>query len=215
MCWLYQLLVVIISRRKKLLLIFSFPLAGLLTAFLLFSTSGINKWSERSTYLLQDGDLVLRRGRSAESFAVYLFDKNRDYSHIGIVVLKNGKPNIIHATPDGNACVQMENPSEFLSPDKASHALILRPNISTDLKKKAGQTALSYYRQKLKFDNHYDLATDNELYCTELILKAFGNNKIIFGNIKPQSIRVLTGVYSIVMPGSFSENSNFTRIKAW
>lgn len=162
---------------------------------------------------LRNGDLILRRGRSVESFAVYALDKNRDYSHIGIVVIENGSPFIIHVVPDKPDLVRKESPAVFLSDKNASHFKIIRSDFQPERLKAVAETALSFYKKQLIFDNKYDLSTDDKLYCSELIMKAFGKNKIYFPDIVPQKLRLIIGTYFVIMPGTFLENSHFTGIE--
>lgn len=182
--------------------------------FLLFVQKGNLNSNKTNFNFLRNGDLVLRRGRSVESFAVYALDKNRDYSHIGIVVIENDTPFIIHVVPDKPDLVRKESPAVFLSNENASHFKIIRSDFPSDRLKAVAETALSFYKKQLVFDNKYDLSTDDELYCSELIIKAFEKNKIYFPDIVPQKLRLIIGTYFVVMPGSFLVNSHFTGIDA-
>lgn len=164
--------------------------------------------------ILKNGDLVLRRGKSIESFAVYVFDKNRDYSHIGIVAVENNQPYIIHIVPDKPNTVRKDLPQEFLSNENASHYLVLRSNFSQSVLNNVSSTALQFYTDKLVFDNNYNIQNDSALYCTELVLKAFKKNNITFPDMLPQSLKLIIGTYSIYMPGAFLTNSHFTGIIA-
>jgi hypothetical protein len=177
-----------------------------------FNREGLNHLGKSDYSFLRNGDLVLRRGRSVESYAVYLLDKNRDYSHIGIVYIEDNIPYIIHVIPDKPAIVRKDSPEEFLSAHNASLYKIIRADFTAQKLAEVAETANAFYAQKLTFDNNYDLSTDNSLYCTELVLKAFGRCNIRFPEILPQKIKLLFGTYSVIMPGSFLENSHFTGI---
>jgi hypothetical protein len=163
---------------------------------------------------LKNGDLVLRRGRSAESFAVYLFDKNRDYSHIGIVAVENGKPYIIHVVPDKPDQVRKDRPEVFLSPHFATHYKILRSDFGSAILNRVADNALVFYSRHCTFDNNYDFSTDASLYCTELVVKAFKKCDVLFPDIVPQKIKILNSGFDVIMPGSFLKNSHFTGIDA-
>jgi hypothetical protein len=177
-----------------------------------FQTGSTKKFTTHS--LLKNGDLVLRRGKSMESFAVYIFDKNRDYSHIGIVAIDNNKPYIIHIVPDKPDMVRKDTPEEFLSDENASHFLILRPDFSQQELKSVANSALQFYTDKLIFDNNYSIQSDSALYCTELVIKAFKKNNITFPDIVPQKLKLILGTYQVIMPGAFIENSHFTGLLA-
>lgn len=163
---------------------------------------------------MRNGDLVLRRGRSAESFAVLMLDKNRTYSHIGIVYIRNGIPYIIHVVPDRPGLVRSDPPEEFLSEKNASHYTIVRSDFEPVKLNAVAAQAWSFYSRKLAFDEQYDLASDNKLYCTELVIKAFNNSGIFFPDMVPQKLKLLVGSYAVIMPESFLANSHFTGIEA-
>lgn len=191
-------------------------IAGILSLeFLVFNRGGRKITTPHDYSFLRNGDLVLRRGRSVESFAVCILDKNRDYSHIGIVCIENKVPYIIHIVPDQPDRVRKDLPEIFLSNGNASHFKVLRSDFETEKLKKVSEAASGFFNRKFTFDNKYDLSTDTVLYCTELIIKAFKYNNITFPDIFPQNIKLLTGSYKIIMPGSFLENSHFTSVMDW
>jgi len=202
---------------KRILIIITVSLilvAGIPALSFLLFRHGSLPVSGNNFRFLQNGDLVLRRGRSAESFAVYLFDRNRDFSHIGIVAIENNIPYVIHVVPDEPGYVRKELPEKFLSSECASHYQVIRSDFNPETLSEVARTALAFYEGKLSFDNKYDLSSDSELYCTELVIKAFENNNISFTGMQPQVIQLVWGVYSIVMPGSFLANSHFTTVRA-
>ena len=124
---------------------------------------------------LNNGDLILRRGRSTESYAVYLADKNAEFTHLGIISIEDEIPFVIHVVPDKNKLVKKESLKEFLKPKNASEFAIYRSHYNKFFLDKVVQEANSFYLKKYEFDNKYDLETDSKLYCTELVLKAFNN----------------------------------------
>ena len=69
---------------------------------------------------LHNGDLILRCGRSTESFAVYLADENAEFTHIGIISLENDIPYVIHAVPSKTNLIQKEILSTFLNSKNTS-----------------------------------------------------------------------------------------------
>ncbi len=163
---------------------------------------------------LRNGDLILRQGRSVESFAVYILDKNHDFSHIGVVAYENHKPYIIHVVPDAPGQVRKDLPSTFLSGKNASRYRILRSDFCRANLDRVAENAMNFYSRKLLFDNNYDLSTEQELYCSELVIRAFEKSNLCLPGILPQKISLLTGVYYIIMPGIFLSNSHFTTVRA-
>lgn len=161
---------------------------------------------------LKNGDVVLRRGRSIESFAVVYAKSDNEYSHIGITVIENGKPFIIHIIPDSPSVVRKDTPEEFLSKKNASHFCVLRPKLNDKQIQSVTESAEQFYEQHILFDENYNLADDAFMYCSELVLKAFSKNSIIIGDIKPQKLKFTLGNHEIIMPNSFVKSSHFTGI---
>jgi hypothetical protein len=202
----------LILLKQIVVIVTSFVLliAGIFTFVFLRFTRQDEIISVKQDYsFLQNGDLVLRRGKSVDSFAVFLLDENRDYSHIGIVCIENKVPRIIHIVPDKPDRVRKDPPEIFLSSKNASHYKIIRPDIPANKLELVAKSALDFFDRKLHFDNKYDLSTCTEMYCTELIIKAFEQNNIIFPDIKPQKIKLLLGAYDVIMPGSFLVSPQF------
>ncbi len=149
-----------------------------------FTTNNVNKaLTVAAIHQLHDGDLVLRRGRDMTS---YIFSeinqKDKTFSHCGLVFFENGYPFVYHAIGGE------ENPNQTLKRDsikswfsyKTNQAIgIARFSMSkegyVDLKEKVVQS----YFEKKKFDNHFDLKTDDYVYCSEFVFKTM--NKV-FGN---------------------------------
>lgn len=188
-----------------------FLAAIIVLGYFVFAFKGLS--AKRDFSFLKNGDLVLRRGRSIESFAVYILDKNRDYSHIGIVKVVDTIAYIIHVVPDKPGFVLKELPIDFLSDKNTSHFEVIRSDFTPDQLKAVTDTALRYYNSHFTFDYNYDLGTDTSLYCTELIVKAFEKSNIYFPDIVPQQLNLLVGTFNVIMPGSFLKNFHFTTVR--
>lgn len=191
---------------------------------ILFANTQKNKGSKRIKTIdfhhleniVQNGDIIFRRGRSLESQAVLLYDNEKAFSHVGMICNLQGKPMVIHAVPSKNhqnEWVKLENISTFLSSKNASQFAIYRPNISTKQKQKVVQKAYSFYEQKVVFDNEYNLISDQQMYCTELIIKAFGYSNIDLGKIPLTTINFALNKTQVIMPGSLQKNKSFTKIE--
>lgn len=161
---------------------------------------------------LKNGDVVLRRGRSIESFAVVYAKSDNEYSHIGITVFENGKPFIIHIIPDSPSVVRKDTPEDFLSEKNASHFCVLRPKLNEKQLLAVTESAEQFYKKQILFDEKYNLADDAFMYCSELVLKAFLKNSIKIDDIEPQNLNFTWGNHKIIMPNSFVKSSHFTGI---
>ncbi|MCX6288046.1 MAG: YiiX/YebB-like N1pC/P60 family cysteine hydrolase [Bacteroidetes bacterium] len=170
------------------------------------------------SFSLQEGDLVFRRGKSIESLAVVLAEKNSSFSHIGLIVMERGIPFVIHAEPGENSAqtglVRKEPLRSFLDPRKASHFAIFRSYLDRKSLTRVAAQARTFYIQQCRFDNSYDLFTDQNLYCTELVLKAYrqGDQNINILLRRLDEVNILLARRKILMPGAFITSRLFYKI---
>jgi uncharacterized protein YycO len=160
---------------------------------------------------LQNGDLIFRKGRSIESQIVLLSDDNSDYSHVGIIYLKDGKPLVIHSVPAENGeeheFIKLEGVEDFLKKDKAVQFAVFRLEDSLIHSTKAAcDFAYNCYLNKFRFDNQYDLNSDTKLYCTELIWKAYQQIGIDLVQNRLHDINFIVINKRMIMPGSILES---------
>jgi hypothetical protein len=199
------------------LIIFSI-LACLLFLFLILNISQSNnsKINTITKYNIQNGDLIFRRGHSTESQIVIIADRKSRFSHVGIICIENEIPLVIHAVPSENNgepdFIKKEKLAEFLVPEKASEFAIYRSDFSKEIKNRAAVNALQFFENKLTFDGKYDFASDDKLYCTELVLKAFQPDSFKSLTIKSTSLNFIFGNIDVIMPGNIIENSHFFKI---
>lgn len=160
---------------------------------------------------LKNGDLILRCGKSTESYAVILADSNTEFSHIGIISIENNIPYVIHAVPHKKYFIKKDKLKTFLSPKNASRYAVYRTKNTDEVLKKVAFEAESFYTNKYTFDNDYNLKTNSKLYCSELILKAFQNSGINL-NIKPKLLNYGIGKHLIIFPSEFTKAPTFYKI---
>ena len=126
---------------------------------------------------LQDGDLVFRRGRDAVSAMVLERRSDSRFSHVGMVVLQAGQAWVVHAMPalDGRSGgVQQESLTDFLSPPAAADAALYRVAGLDSRSRRRLRDGLEA-RLGMPFDYGFSLASDDRLYCSELVVSAFGH----------------------------------------
>jgi len=188
---------------------------------LLTSCFGTFRQSMDSVHLnfeskLQSGDLVFRRGISPESYVVIATDRKSRFSHVGILVKENNDWYVIHAVPGENKkgpdFIKKEKLAEFLAPQKASSFAIYRSKFPKAVNESAARHALQFYTNRLLFDNNYDLTTDDKLYCTELVIKAFNQTYLNLKKIHTTEFNFILGKKQLIFPGTLIENPNFTQI---
>lgn len=185
------------------------------TKYQIFSSGEIRDYNAILTDL-KNGDLIFRKGRSLESFAVCMAGTEKDFSHVGLLVLRRGEPFVIHAVPGESDNVgdfiKLERVEAFLSIEKASAFAVYRPGFETEILDRACKVALQFYQSKCTFDNAYDMKTESELYCTELILKAFREAGVELSGIYPTTVDLGFIRKQIILPAAFLKNPSFTRI---
>ena len=128
---------------------------------------------------LRAGDLVFRKGRSLTSRMVLAADQGSPYSHVGIVVLAEGGPRVVHAIPgddlDSPMPLQVESLAAFTDVEVASAGSIRRLDEAYEdaLAARAAGIARAYARDSLLFDADFNLQTLDAMYCTELVWHAY------------------------------------------
>ncbi|WP_165774680.1 YiiX/YebB-like N1pC/P60 family cysteine hydrolase [Candidatus Viridilinea mediisalina] len=131
---------------------------------------------------LQTGDIILRQGRSAVSQMVMSIDQESLFSHSGIIYRdEDGITYVIHAIPyeegaldNKNSYVRKDVITSFLRADRAQYAAVYRvKDNSSEIGIEAANAALIFFERMLVFDLDFDLGKDDQLYCTELVWRAY------------------------------------------
>ena len=125
--------------------------------------------------ILQEGDLVLRRGMSITSHVVLLAGQEGGYSHIGIIVKDSLGWKVIHSVPGETnkeypeEIIKKESLTQFFAPGKAVAGAIYRLDTTKTIGLLAAQKAQIVFERKLLFDHQYNLDDSSKMYCTELL----------------------------------------------
>lgn len=156
------------------------------TALYIYTTKTIipkHKYeAELATFLnekpFKDGDLILRRGKSFESFAVLMANREEEYSHIGIIKMEGENPWVLHASPEASKDsidpIMKEALRSFLAYSKAReyhYAQLNNDYLNQGLS--ASHACLNHFYNKLTFDHQYDASDEKQQYCTEFIYHAY------------------------------------------
>jgi uncharacterized protein YycO len=122
---------------------------------------------------LRDGDLIFRRGSDLIATAVMVGTGGSRFSHVGMIVVEEGRPTVVHALPgdDGIDGVRRESLAHFLDPRRTKDAAIVRlPELDAPARRRARAYLLSHLGTP--FDARFRFSDDRAHYCTELVLKA-------------------------------------------
>lgn len=121
------------------------------------------------------GDLIVRMTDDLISEHIkFLNEKEKIYSHAGIVIIKNDQPFVCNIAPNDpkNDTIQIVPVDSFINPAKNLKCALYRYNLSKAEKDFLSEILLKYKVNNIRFDWLYDLDTDNKMYCAELIDKA-------------------------------------------
>ena len=116
-------------------------------------------------------DLVFRLGRSIES-SIVAADGN--YSHIGVVIRCDSALRVAHIEPsrEGMEQTKYEPLEEFFRSDRAAAGCVMRLEGLDSLQRERIEDYLLSCRN-ISFDHDYMLSDPSQMYCTELVWRAF------------------------------------------
>lgn len=116
--------------------------------------------------VLADGDVIFRVGQGVEADMVRAVEGGGRLSHVGLAFRVQGRWLVLHADPRGGMVA--EPLAAFLAPDRASgHAVYRHARLSAS--PRARQAAFALLASGAPFDDAFDLADSEALYCTEFV----------------------------------------------
>ena len=125
---------------------------------------------------IHEGDLVLRCGSDITSESLRDFSqKEKLYSHSGLAFMHNGEM-LIYSNMAGDInpdeVMRRDYVDSFLTPANNIAAGVYRYDFSAEELNRLKTIVEAHYENKLQFDMNFDLATDNKMYCAEMIAKS-------------------------------------------
>lgn len=121
------------------------------------------------------GDLVTRLGDEIISQQVIrMNEKDQSFSHAGIVIEQNGVKKVYHIMPNlpGMDTVCKDPIDSFIKPETNIRCGLFRYQLTQTEKEEITKIITAYQHSNIHFDPVYDLATEDKLYCSEMISKA-------------------------------------------
>lgn len=138
----------------------------------------------------QEGDLIVRLNDDLLSEIIkQLAEKDKTFSHAGIIVIRNQQKFVRHIFPnnDHRADTMLTEPLDsFINPQYNLMAGLYRYDFSAPEKTAFLQQIEQYQQEHIHFDKTFDLASDTAMYCSEMIAKSLQkatNNRIHCGSI--------------------------------
>lgn len=168
--------------------------------------------------IIKQGDLIFRKGRSIESDVVLLMDNDSPYSHVGIAFLLNDSVFIVHAVPGDDDAdtdfVRFDFIEKFLDYENNSAGSVYRfcDTNYLNLPEKAANIAKSFYDNKIMFDPEFSLRTEDKLYCTELVWKAYKNAGVDLIDNKLDTAFIPLGDGPFLYPSSLIKSKYLNKI---
>lgn len=167
----------------------------------------------------QEGDLVLRCGRSVASRSVRFLDKDGIYSHIGILARQDTGWVVVHAVPGESVpagspeYIKAEEVESFLSPSKAEIWGVYRYEDSV-VASAAAREAWRIYEKRLLFDHGYDLEDTSSMYCSELVIYSYLSQGVDL-SLEKREIPFLPGLSGpVVFPSDIIRSPGVRRVCA-
>jgi len=119
---------------------------------------------------LKTGDVVFQDFNSGLNTPIKLITKSK-YSHVGMVVMVDGKPKILEAVQP----VRLADPKEWISRHPNNEFVLKRhKNADSIITSKMTAKIESFYKKQL--GKNYDIKfawTDKDMYCSELVWKVY------------------------------------------
>lgn len=168
--------------------------------------------------IIEEGDIVFRRGEGIVSQVVLAHDIGGMYSHIGVVVSDKGKLKIAHSVPgehdDANDFdrVKLDDISTFFSSNFASNGAVKRLLLDNEIKKIISSVALEKVAKKIPFDHHYNLEDTSELYCTEFVRHIYLNVGVDLSEGRRTSAYIPGMQGDYIMPSDIYNNDDLKLI---
>jgi len=161
---------------------------------------------------LATGDLIFRKSESLTGQFVSNMDSRGEFSHVGIIRLSDEKDIfVVHASPHGKETqnmVQVATLEYFLS--FSQEIAIYRPR--STYKQTAIQAANYAFSLagEVPFDRAFNLETEDAVYCTELIWRAFleAGEDIVDNNLEELEMPFF-GINEYIFPSNLMNEKYF------
>ncbi len=125
---------------------------------------------------VKQGDLIMRTGKDFTSEIMRLSSTNdKTYSHCGIASFENDSLFVYHAlggewNPDEK--LRRDAFEIFCNPYENRGIGIFRYNMNNDTEVKFLKIVDSLYKKGVEFDMHFDLTSNDRMYCSEFVYKS-------------------------------------------
>jgi hypothetical protein len=178
-----------------------------------------NEMISKAITLVQDGDLIVRDNQEFTSQLIKNFNRtDKSYSHAGIVIFENGYPFVYHIlkgndNPDER--IRKDSLQQFCAPTKNYGFGIFRYNINKSEVNNLRTTLNKWYTHGVKFDSMLNLENDDEMYCSEMVMKLITkatSNRIRIGKTTPTKEEIQFFLSSLPVPPAVNGSTKVVAI---
>lgn len=134
----------------------------------------------------ENGDIIFRNGLDEVSQAARSFNtRDKSFSHCGIVIKEEGLTYVYHSiggseNPSGK--LQKISINDFCNIETNNSFALYRLNQINTINDQLNKVVRNHYRNELKFDQYFNIKSDDAMYCSEFVAKsineAFRNSKL-------------------------------------
>jgi hypothetical protein len=123
---------------------------------------------DRAVWEPRTGDLILRASTDVVGDRIRAASgSDAVFSHVGMVVMRAGRPAVIDVSPFGSGVVEFTDIARFTTDPATTDLLVLRPAAAFDARRLETE-ADRLARARVGFDYDFDMADRSEIYCAEL-----------------------------------------------
>lgn len=167
--------------KKRIIFLIALPLLAA-CATLLVLNPGLLRWEDagprdflnpEETSLLQDGDIILRRGVGLPSdLIIHALGEGTGVSHSAFIFFNHGVPWVVHTVSpslSGIDGVQTQTLEDFNRNSRPDSVVVVRPGYPPEGRSRLRAAAYRYLAAGIPFDGSYDFTSREKMYCTEFI----------------------------------------------
>lgn len=175
-----------------------------------------------TTVELRSGDIIMAGGVSMQSRLVLSLTDDNKYSHVGLIEKTPQGLFVIHAAPHGEGDggvgdrVARIPLSLFLSERGYVTAHVVRLDHSADGDTTLADSAIDYaigcIERAVPFDNKFDLAEHETMYCSELVFLAYRHAGYRWPDTLVSNVSTLVADGPVILPGAFCGCNDFKTV---
>lgn len=161
----------------------------------------------------QAGDVILRASDDLVGSRIRTVSGDGAvFSHVGVVVTRNGIPQVADVSPFGSGRVGFTDLASFTTDGETTELLVLRPRTRIDSTRLAAE-AERLAAAGIEFDYGFDMEDPSELYCAELAYHLLGAAGVDLSSVRWTRMYVpLHGDRDLIAPDAFAHATSLQPI---